>query len=757
MKGERFFTWLWSFFLAFLLAVGTAGCLATAFEFPLPWQAAAWLAAISITAAILCRFRFGLMTGLGLLTLSGLCLWRWSNLSPELDALVYKISRCYSSGYGWPVLGWMEDRDPALTITLPFILMGAFVALVTARVVARRGRTFRVIAAVAPFFTLCVILNDTVPAAPYLMAALFTLIMLLLTQSLRRRDGKQANRLTAMLTLPLVLGLAVLFVAVPREGYTPPPEDLAQRTVTWFQELEPGQKLVDKTMSFFSGLGKERISLKNTGPRGQQKYKVMEISAETSGQLYLRGRAYDVYDGKSWLASEGKWALDGDYQKGALLGKVDIRTNAVHNLLYFPVNTADSTASSLSGGHLDNPEGLTEYEMEWFHRYAAPFFPSRFRLSADGSGTHLITNSAEDLASGFAQQYLALPDSTREAALEYLEEKMPRFTAEPEDRDKRVSVWVGNACYRLPTTATADMKMEADFICELVRQSARYDLDTHKMPLGEEDFAMWFLRGSDTGYCVHFATAATVLLRAAGIPARYVEGYLVSAWENKTVAVLGEDAHAWVEYWIPGYGWQLLEATPGYGSGGSPNPTAPEETVPATTLPENTEPDPATRPDTSDLPGRPDVTRPDISGDDPTKPTDGRVPLLPGGEGEGPVMDLRLLVSALKWLAGFTLAFGALWGQWKLRLILRLRRLTQGLPNERALRYWRELGKMWKSLGIPPDKELENLALKARFSQHTLEPEELEKFTSCRAGLVAAMAGHSPVRRLWYRLVLAFY
>ena len=68
------------------------------------------------------------------------------------------------------------------------------------------------------------------------------------------------------------------------------------------------------------------------------------------------------------------------------------------------------------------------------------------------------------------------------------------------------------------------------------------------MPSGK-DFATWFLNESDTGYCVHFATAGTLMLRALGIPARYVTGYYATAYANQTVTVTTDNAHAWVEYY----------------------------------------------------------------------------------------------------------------------------------------------------------------------------------------------------------------
>ena len=45
---------------------------------------------------------------------------------------------------------------------------------------------------------------------------------------------------------------------------------------------------------------------------------------------------------------------------------------------------------------------------------------------------------------------------------------------------------------------------------------------------GKEDFTEYFLTGSKIGHSVHFATAATLMFRYYGIPARYVEGYLVT-------------------------------------------------------------------------------------------------------------------------------------------------------------------------------------------------------------------------------------
>lgn len=73
----------------------------------------------------------------------------------------------------------------------------------------------------------------------------------------------------------------------------------------------------------------------------------------------------------------------------------------------------------------------------------------------------------------------------------------------------------------------------------------------------------FFLRGSQSGHCEYFATATVLILRAAGIPARYATGYLVhefSSFENCFV-VRERDAHAWVSAYILGE-WRAVDTTP---------------------------------------------------------------------------------------------------------------------------------------------------------------------------------------------------
>ncbi|WP_288406855.1 DUF4129 domain-containing transglutaminase family protein, partial [uncultured Pseudomonas sp.] len=72
-----------------------------------------------------------------------------------------------------------------------------------------------------------------------------------------------------------------------------------------------------------------------------------------------------------------------------------------------------------------------------------------------------------------------------------------------------------------------------------------------------------FLFDNHRGFCAHYAGAMTFALRVAGIPARVVAGYQGGEFNAAGGYLLVQqfDAHAWVEYWLPGRGWVSVDPT----------------------------------------------------------------------------------------------------------------------------------------------------------------------------------------------------
>ncbi|MHB8127473.1 MAG: transglutaminase-like domain-containing protein [Mobilitalea sp.] len=137
-------------------------------------------------------------------------------------------------------------------------------------------------------------------------------------------------------------------------------------------------------------------------------------------------------------------------------------------------------------------------------------------------------------------------------------------------------------------TANNNTPERIEYVMNYLSQNTEYSLSPGKLPKGK-DFVEYFLYENKVGYCSHYASAATLMLRAMGIPARYVEGYAVSISDvikekiNVTdepnifsdntavvtdtniveIAVKDYNAHAWVEVYFDSCGWIPLEFTPG--------------------------------------------------------------------------------------------------------------------------------------------------------------------------------------------------
>jgi len=118
-------------------------------------------------------------------------------------------------------------------------------------------------------------------------------------------------------------------------------------------------------------------------------------------------------------------------------------------------------------------------------------------------------------------------------------------------------------------------------------QDFKYTMAPGTTP-ANKDAVEYFLEHQKRGYCAHFASAGTLLLRSFGIPARYVEGYVIppsllaesgtglnedyDEWydgeslidEKGVINIEVNDsyAHAWIEIYLDGYGFVPFEMTP---------------------------------------------------------------------------------------------------------------------------------------------------------------------------------------------------
>ena len=656
-------TMLESAALSMICTWGAMGCLISGFSLPLgrPNRIMLLWLGFSVLCALVLPFRFGQVRVLLLGAAGAFWLWLEKSFGGQLLSLVGMIGKIYDEAYGWGIPEVLKTER--LNVDLPVTVLGMVLIFMVSRAVSRRkDNAFAVLLVLLPLFA-CLPVTDIVPDAAYLFALLLGLILLLLTDSVRRESAPQAARLTVLAAVPVALALGLLLHFFPREGYVNTTEALRGKILSSLMELP--QKLQLEGLDWLPGLEKrETVELTALPSQMLLSIPVAEVNAEQSGPVYLRGRDYDVYTGKRWESSTGRQeALVG---AGGDRGRVTVRILNAQGSALFP---------AFPEGQCFLTDGVSEERRE---------ASVTLRLTA--------------MASLPGEQWLKLPEKSSQE----LKALLQTIPGRKQTLDEMVLA-----------------------VTEYVKSCAVYDRSGTQLPPEETDFALWFLQRAERGYCVHFATAAAVLLRSAGIPARYVTGYRTDAQAGQTVTVTSDDAHAWVEYYdYRTWSWNILEVTPGDDSlppedvTEAPAQTAPIEqsTQPAQTIPVQTPPP-------QNLPAN-------QSPEEQERQLPGWIPLT---------VVLPVLAFCLAELERL------------LRISLRRRGQTRGTNNRRAIACNQELRLLTKLLKRPLPEELEELTEKALYSQHTLTKEELNLFTACQAACRRALRKAPWWKKLLYR------
>ena len=333
MKRSDFLSFLLDTVLACTMAIAGAGCLATAFHLSVEMEAVVWTALIASLLTSLCiRLRRGWL----LLVLTALCggllLHRLDFISNACSMLRYVLS-IYDMGYGWGVPQWLEGYQQwNFTLTLQVIAGGC--AVLASITLAKCMHPLELFAVLLPLLP-CIVVVDTVPDGGYLLWAILPVALLALTRQTRLRDTRQANRLTAMLLIPVILSGMLLFARNPRQDYQAPDgaagffdmmEQLAQKLPFWNMETDDSEIPVYPVA--------DSVSLDTLGPRPTQYSKVLEVISSQTGPQYLRGRSYAGYTGLAWEA----WQMEESFARpqSAYLQK-DQQTMQVKDLKGQPV------------------------------------------------------------------------------------------------------------------------------------------------------------------------------------------------------------------------------------------------------------------------------------------------------------------------------------------------------------------------------------------------------------------------------------
>lgn len=262
------------------------------------------------------------------------------------------------------------------------------------------------------------------------------------------------------------------------------------------------------------------------------------FNADTSGDVYFRLKSFGNFSGNSWqdIADYGYIINDkysANYLAGAALAcggydRTHIRIESLSNDYILP-------------SYLDTSDG--DYEIQ----------KSDVLYTGDTSKVYGLNCYFYDYVK---RPYLAVdPHIYENYEIKYHIYTYREYLTLTSEEDSFLRTIINENGW-----STYDPKI-VEKVANYVKSAADYNLNYDKRLDKENDVAIAFLRDYKQGVCRHYATAATLLFRALGIPARYTVGYKARASEGDWVDVAANQAHAWVEIYVSGFGWATVEVT----------------------------------------------------------------------------------------------------------------------------------------------------------------------------------------------------
>ncbi len=748
---------------SFLSLYGRTGISPALME-PLDWAAAqgdqllllaALFALLSLCVWSLPRFRWTAAGGLA--ALWGLALWgNWQAVSAGAVLTVQSVADLFASRVTW---GRTFDYNSGLllqaqreAVRLFLILALALLALVLGWVVVRARRWWMAALITLPPL-LPGLLADLYPSWPAFLALCACWCAMLLSSLCRWAAPSARGRLTLAALGASALVLAVLTLIFPREGYTRPPwalkaqEDLANlanRAADWLPRWENGP--FHTTITFVGSA--EETDLAQAGPLNYSGRTVLRVTADYEGRLYLRGSSLAAYEDGVWKAlPEGTYEeysttdsprLFPLYFPALAAGERQVYTAMVDNVgavgtcVYAPYHLTLPEEGAEESGFLPVEDAyLARKQGQWSHTL------SFVDLSQSGD----LTRIRLDYAMGALSSRLA--NGSFPGTAQYARFAQAHYLDVPEELWGELEALIrmawsagalGDRYMSAPSFSNGDAPRYAGQLADFLSTFCAYDQSAPAAPEGT-DPVLYFLNESRRGYCMHYASAATLLLRTMGIPARYVSGFTAVAQPGRQVDVPDRAAHAWVEVWVDGFGWYPVEVTPAAAfeqlaqpGGDNPDPLASADATPT--------------PQPTDNPGE--------------TPAPSQGPGGPAGPGEGeddPAQGLwAALLAVGKGLAALAGLCGLLWLIQFAVKRHRTQRLADPDRNRAALYAYRCLERLSRWGGRTDPQGVE-LAEKAKYSAYTLTEEELARLT----GLLDTERTRLSVGPRWWRRLLFRY
>lgn len=280
------------------------------------------------------------------------------------------------------------------------------------------------------------------------------------------------------------------------------------------------------------------------------------FKAEVASKQYWKIETKNVYTSKGWdqPAYASNRSLLDDYLVNDIATTVDsddVKTAKLTMVEKYPF--------------LLYPYGLTRIITTQNASFVYYFDSNQYETKVD-----YVKEALDSYEMEFLDEKISLK-SLRETRMEDLETD-PAIFAEtlqlPANLPRRI--------FELAESVTASSESVYDKAKAVERYFGKNGFMYHKtdvaIPEEEEDYVDQFLFETKKGYCDNFSSSMVVMLRTVGIPARWVKGFAPGEQVRNTGSkervyhITNNEAHSWVEAYMPGIGWMPFEPTIGFSS-----------------------------------------------------------------------------------------------------------------------------------------------------------------------------------------------
>jgi|GEM_PF-1672523 len=338
-----------------------------------------------------------------------------------------------------------------------------------------------------------------------------------------RMDGRPLILLTTLTTLFVIVSGSLVFLMFPRLSFGFLPSSIMEPVgVTGFSNNvalgEVGKLKISEAVIMRVVVDDEERMRMGEGPH------------------YFRGTAFDHFDGTYWERTDNsKTMIENRFDR--FIVRNDISGDDI-SIEYFLEPTDSRVLFTWGAPVVVEGPFLNMYHDSYETIELSRAFSDKIRYT-------LYTIPPDDVISndlnidpfgitGMIEEYLQVPV----------------------DLDPRVPILAANI-----TQGMTDEMEKVEAIRDYLIEDISYDLDPGVV--GDDPLAD-FLFKEQRGYCEHFATAMTIMLRTQRIPARLTTGFLSGEFNEygSFFIVRASDAHAWVEVYLEGEGWVVFDPTP---------------------------------------------------------------------------------------------------------------------------------------------------------------------------------------------------